>query len=63
VGGSWLHVEWADVIGQRDALEEAEYFIRTALCAVWDTQGMYRKGFEATGVKLPQTFRELEASA
>jgi transposase len=59
-----LELEWADVIRDLDALEEVEVLHQNKRFVLRsETQGVCGKVFQATGVKLPQTVRQLEASA
>ncbi len=59
-----LHLEWADVIRDLDSLEEVEVIHENKRFALRsECRGVCGRVFQATGVKLPQTVRQLHASA
>jgi transposase len=58
------HPEWADVIQDLDALEEVEVIHQNKRFLLRnETQGSCGKVFQAVGVKLPQTVRQVDVSA
>jgi hypothetical protein len=58
------HLEWADVIRDLDALEEVEVIQQSKRFLLRnEIQGTCGKVFQAVGVKLPQTVRQVDVSA
>jgi transposase len=55
------HCEWADVINDLDALEEVEVIHQNKRFLLRnETQGTCGKVFQATGVKMPPTVRQVD---